>query len=175
MSKFRITGLCLVLFDVNRGVHIFLYQTLAQQDSILVVITFPGHKSDQRIFTECHLSALCGSSVCKDIILFHTVPLENNWTLVHTVPLVAPCKFNYIVNVFAAVRVSAHNDFCAGRFLHHSIVFRNDTYTGVKGCLGFHTGSHHRCLCGKQRNGLTLHVGPHQCTVRIVIFKERDH
>ena len=50
----------------------------------------------------------------------------------------------------------------------------NNAYTGVNSCLGFHTCTNNRSLCCKKRNGLTLHVGSHQRTVRIIVLQERD-
>ena len=46
--------------------------------------------------------------------------------------------------------------------------------TGVYCCLFFHTGTYYRCFGAQKRHGLTLHVGSHQCTVRIVVLQERN-
>ena len=56
-SQFCISRLCLIFLDMDRSVHVILYQSLAQQDSVLVVVTFPCHESDQRVLSESHLSA----------------------------------------------------------------------------------------------------------------------
>ena len=48
-SKLRITGFYFVFLNMNRCIHIILYQALAKKNGILVVITFPGHESDQRV------------------------------------------------------------------------------------------------------------------------------
>ena len=46
---------------------------------------------------------------------------------------------------------------------------------GVTRSLVFHTGTDDRRLSHQERNCLTLHVGAHQCAVRVVVFEERDH
>ena len=55
-SQFGVTRFYLVLFNMNRCIDIILYQTLGKQNSILVVITFPGHESDQWVLTKCQLT-----------------------------------------------------------------------------------------------------------------------
>ena len=48
------------------------------------------------------------------------------------------------------------------------------TDTGIDRCLCLHTGSYYRCLGGKKRHCLTLHVRSHQRTVRIIVLQERN-
>ena len=49
---------CLVsLFEnVDRGVNVVSYKSLVKKNSVLVVITLPGHKSDKSVLTERDLS-----------------------------------------------------------------------------------------------------------------------
>jgi hypothetical protein len=42
----------------------------------------------------------------------------------------------------------------------------------IKSGTGFKAGAHHRSFGTKQRHRLTLHVGTHQRTVGIIMFKE---
>ena len=55
-SQFGITCFCFVFLDMDRCVYIVHNQSLTQQNGILVVVTFPGHKSDQRVLTKSHLA-----------------------------------------------------------------------------------------------------------------------
>src|SRR6478736_1493897 len=42
----------LVLLDVDRGEHVVLHETLAEDDRVLVVVTLPGHERDQQVAAE---------------------------------------------------------------------------------------------------------------------------
>ena len=54
-------------------------------------------------------------------------------------------------------------------------MFSNDADTGVNGGFLLHTCSHDGGIRQHQRHSLTLHVGTHQGTVRIIILQERNH
>ncbi len=45
-----------VLFDMNRGVHIFADKPFVKQNRVLVVVTFPSHESDKSVFAERDLA-----------------------------------------------------------------------------------------------------------------------
>ena len=47
------------------------------------------------------------------------------------------------------------------------------TAPGIAGGHTFHTGSDQRSLGNQQRHRLALHVGAHECAVRVVVLKER--
>ena len=51
-SELGVTGLGLVLFNMDRCVHILADDLLVQQDSVLVVVALPGHKVDQVVTDE---------------------------------------------------------------------------------------------------------------------------
>ena len=51
-TELRIAGFALVLFNMNRSVYIIPDELFVNKDSILVVVAFPCHKSDQNILTE---------------------------------------------------------------------------------------------------------------------------
>ena len=55
-SKFGISRFCFIFLNMNRCIYIVLHQSLTKQNGILVVVTFPGHKSDQRVLTKGHLA-----------------------------------------------------------------------------------------------------------------------
>ena len=48
-TKLGITSIAVILFDMDRGEDISLYQILIQQNSILVVIAFPRHVSNDYV------------------------------------------------------------------------------------------------------------------------------
>ena len=173
-SQLRISGFCFVFFNMNGRINVFLYETLAQQDSILVVISFPCHKSDQRILSEGQLTLAGGRSVRDHLSGFHTVIFVYNRLLIVAVALIASREFRQMVHISGAI-VTLDDDFIGRGTLYDTAVFCHHADAGVHRRLFFHTGSHHWRFRQHQRHGLTLHVGSHQRTVGIVILQERNH
>ena len=68
----------------------------------------------------------------------------------------------------------ADRDACRCRTFNYTGLLCNFSNTRVNRRFYFHTCSDYRSFCRKKRYCLTLHVGSHQCTVRIVILKERN-
>ena len=58
--------------------------------------------------------------------------------------------------------------------LHGARLIGQQHVGGIMGCTGFDAGADVRSLGTHQGHGLTLHVGTHQGSVRVVVFKERD-
>ena len=158
---------------MDGSVNIILYQTLAKKNGVLVVISFPGHKSDQRVFTKCKLALVSRRTVCDYFAGLYMVTFKYDRFLVVAVALVASHEFGQMVNIFCSVIV-VHADLVGAGIGNGSCFFRNDADTGVYGCFCFDTGSYNRSIGNHKRYGLTLHVGSHQRTVRIVVLKERD-
>ena len=89
------------------------------------------------------------------------------------VGLVASCKL--CQNIFSAISVLlTYYDTIRLRTLHDTCFFCKYTDTGIDRCLCLHTGSYYRCLGGKKRHCLTLHVRSHQCSVCIIVLQERN-
>ena len=172
-SEFCITGFRLIFFNMDRSINVILYETLAQQNGILVVVTLPGHKSDQRVFTKRHLTLGCGRTVCNDLSFFHSLALVNDRSLVVAVALVTSLELGQFVALLGSV-VMFDRDLCGSRTLHNTSFFCHDADAGVNCRFYFHTCSDYRSFGCQKRNCLTLHVGSHQRTVRIVIFQERN-
>ena len=158
---------------MDRCINIILYQTLAQKNGILVVVTFPGHESDQRVLTECQLTVRGGRTVCDHFANLHTVALKHDRLLVVAVGLVTSGELRQLVYISAAL-VILDDDLVGLRALNNTGFFRHNTHTGVYRCLRLHTGTDYRRLCGQKRHCLTLHVGSHECTVCIVVLQERN-
>ena len=158
---------------MDRSIYIILYQTLTQKNSILVVITFPCHEADQRVLSKCQLTIGCRWSISDHLTLCYFLSLEHDWSLVIAVGLVASCKL--CQNIFSAVSVLlTYYDTIGLRTLHDTCFFCKYTDTGIDRCLCLHTGSYYRCLGGKKRHCLTLHVRSHQCPVCIIVLQERN-
>ena len=153
---------------MNRSVYI-LHQSLAEQYGILVVVTFPGHETDKRVLSECQLSALCGRSVRNYFALFYMIALKYDRTLIVAVGLVASHKFGQRIYCCCSI-IILYCNFIGNRFLYGSGFLCNYAHAGVNRCFGFHTGSDNRSFSRKKRHCLTLHVGSHQGTVRVIVL-----
>ena len=99
--------------------------------------------------------------------------LEHDRSLVIAVALVTSHKLCQTVNILRTV-VIGHCDLLGGGAGNGTGLLRNHADTGVHGCLYFHTCSNYRSFCRQQRHCLTLHVGSHQRTVRVVVLQERN-
>ena len=98
---------------------------------------------------------------------------EDNRSLVITVTLVASHEFRQMIYIFCSV-IIANDNFLRCSTFYCTGFSCNYADTGVYCCFCFHTCTNNRCFCCQKRNGLTLHVGSHQRTVRIVILQERN-
>ena len=154
-------------------INIILYQTLAQKNSILVVVTFPGHESDQRVLAECQLTVCGGRTVCDHFANLHAVALKHDRLLVVAVGLVTSGELGQVVFDLLAV-ICRHTDQIGAYIVDGTGLLCNNADTGVNGCLYFDTGSDYRSLGCQKRHCLTLHVGSHECTVCIVVLQERN-
>ena len=70
--------------------------------------------------------------------------------------------------------ITGHPDQIRGYIIYHTRLLCHHTDTWVNSCLGLHTGSHNRSFGSQKWYGLSLHVGSHQCTVRIIVLQEGD-
>ena len=127
-SEFGISGFGFVFCNMNGSIYIFLYQSFTKKNGVLVVVTFPCHKSDQRILTKSDLSAGSRRSVCDNLSFFDHITFCHDWTLVHTSTLVASYKLRKFV--FIAVSICLFDDDTVGLgAFYHTAFFRYDTVT----------------------------------------------
>ena len=103
------------------------------------------------------------------------VTLVNDRLLVVAVGLVASLEFCKMVNISVSIRISLNNDLVGSGTLNNTGILCNYANTGVNSCFRLDTCTNDRSFCSKKRNCLTLHVGTHERTVRVVVLKERDH
>ncbi len=172
-AEFGIPRLCLIFFHMHGGIHILLHQSLAEEYGVLVVVTLPGHKSDQRILSKSQFAAICGRAVRNHISCFHMHALLDNGLLVIAVGLVTAGELHQTVLVLLPV-VTGHPDDISRHKFNYAGLSRHHTDTGVHSRFRLHAGSHHRRLRKEQGHCLSLHVGTHQRAVRIVVLQERD-
>ena len=172
-AQLGISGFAFVLFDMNRCIYVVSDQSFAEQDSVLVVVALPGHETDQRVLAQGQLAVAGGRTVCDDLAGCHTLTCEHDGLLVVAVGLVASLELGKGILILSAFVVPDDDGGGVYEF-HNTAPVCQHADTGVNGCLGFHTGTDGRSLGGQKRNGLTLHVGTHQGTVRVIVLQERN-
>ncbi|CAI8428686.1 MAG: Uncharacterised protein [Synechococcus sp. MIT S9220] len=158
---------------MHRGVEVVVDQTLTHKDCVLVVVTLPGHVSDQHVLTKSDLTAFTGGTIGKHLTHDHRVSLANNRTLVQTGVLIRTLVLLEEMGVFETFFVLHHNR--GGINEGDGAIHPGDRdHPRVAGNLGFQACSDQRTLRTQQRHSLTLHVGAHQCAVGVVVLQERD-
>ena len=156
---------------MNRSIYIILNKLLAQQNSILVVITFPGHKTDQRVLAQTQFTHSGGRTVSNHLSRLHTVALQDDRSLIVAVGLVASGELGQMEFHLLAV-ITGHANQLGRNIIDYAGLLCNHTDAGVHRSLGLHTGAYYGSLRGQKRHCLTLHVGSHQRTVCIIILQE---
>ena len=102
-SELGVTGLGLVLFNMDRGVHILADDLLVQQDSVLVVVALPGHKADQGVLTQRDLTVAHCGAVGQHLTGLDALAHLNDGTLVDAGACVGAGKLDQRVVVHAAL------------------------------------------------------------------------
>ncbi len=172
-SELGVSRLGLILLNMQRSIDIFLYKTLADKDSVLVVVAFPCHEADQRVLAKAELTVLRGRTVRNDLALFHMIAVVHGRLLVVAVALVASLKLDEMIFTLCPV-VVVHTDrgrinefYCSGLLCNYAVA-------RVLRCLRLKTSTDDRSFRSEKRNRLTLHVGTHQSTCRVIRLKERN-
>ena len=172
-----------LLNHVNRGVHIFTNDALAEHDSILVVITLPRNIRYLKVLTERQFATLCCITLGEDLPLLYPVSLANERMEVDSRILVGLLELRQFI--FFLLRVEADeclfvvaivvdaNDI--GIYVGHLTgTFCYDLRTAIANQLLLNSGTHDRGLRSDQRNSLAHHVRSHEGTVGIIVLQERN-
>ena len=170
-----------ILINMNRSQNVFTNHSFGNNDSILIVITFPWHISHNKVTTQCQLTILCSVTLCEDISLLHTLPLITNRTKVYNHILVSATELRN--TIFFQSRLKAYKlliictiientDCCSINILDNTIAFCCNHSTWIFTYLLLKTCTNDRCIIMKQRNSLTHHVTSHQSTVTIIMLQE---
>ena len=172
-SEFGFTALDFVFLDVDTCECVFLDEFFRQQYGVFVVVAFPRHETDENVTSESQLSAFGTGTVGKYVAFFDAVARMYDNFLVDARTLVATYKLFKRVGLYRSV-VGLDGDFVRRRAQHHAVFLGNDHHAAVVGYARFDTGSDNGRFGIDQRHRLTLHVGSHQRTVGVVVFKEGD-
>src|SRR3954471_185386 len=173
-AQLGVTGVDLVLLDVDRGEDVVLHQTLRQDDRIFVVVALPGHERDQEVLTERHLTVVGARTVGDDRADLDPLALVHDGLLVEARALVGALELGDTVGRTRAVVVH-HRDVVGRDLLDDTGLLGRDDVAGVGGRAVLHARAHQRSLAAQQRHRLALHVRTHERTVGVVVLEERDH
>ena len=172
------------LFDVDRGVVVFLHQLLGHDDRVFEVVAAPWHERHQHVPAESQFALVGAGTVGQNVALLHALADLHDRLLVDTGVLVGPLELGQLVDVRA--------DFARHlTFMRRAAFDANDDALGVDriddaGALAdndrariasrhaLHAGADVRSVGAEQRNGLALHVRSHQRAVRVVVLEERN-
>ena len=165
---------------MNRGETVFLDNTLGNEDRVFEVVAVPRHERYAHVLTERQFTEVGGRTVCQHVAALNRFIQRHARHLVDAGVLVRTGVFGQVIDVdtcFARVHlvfVNFDNDTGRIHVLNDTATFGHGGYTGVNGNSTFHTGTYQRLISAQGRNRLTLHVRTHQCTVGVIVLKERD-
>ena len=177
-----LSGLHFVLLNVNRGKAVVPHQPLADDDGVLVVVAFPGHKGHQHILPQSQFAPIGRGAVRQGITLPYPVARLHDGPLVKAGALIGAGKLHQGMGVFLPGGVSNHdyNFFSlflpgnAGNRSHHAIRLRQHHLAAVPRHLVLNAGADHRNLRPQQRHRLPLHIRPHQSPVGVIMLQKRN-
>ena len=159
---------------MDGGENVLHDEALVEQDSVLVVIAFPGHEADKDVLAEGYLAVLGARAVSDNIALVHALAERNYGALVYAGALVGAGKLYELVALYLAAVVLYRNDVGVGSD-DLAVALGKHHDAGVNGALMLDAGGNDGSLSHHKRNRLALHVCAHQRTVSVVVLKERDH
>src|SRR5690606_35148765 len=165
-TQLGVTGVDLVLLDVDRGEHVLLHQALAEDDRVLVVVALPRHERHEQVAAQRHLAAVGRRTVGDDVTGLDPVARGDPDLLVVAVALVGAGELGDPVGLPGAV-VVGHGDQVGGDLLHDTGLLGADDVTGVERGAVLHAGAHQRGLgmeyrAGGARHGVPRRAGAHQ-------------
>ena len=179
-TQLGITGNNVQFLNVNRSIAVVCSYFFRNQNRVFVVVTVPRHKGDGHVLTQSQFAQIGGCTVGNQIAALQNIACFDSWTLVDVGRLVGAGKFNQVINIdthFTGSRliVMDTNHHTVGiNILNHTAAAGNDRSSRVNGNRTLNTRTNHRFFRTQAWYSLTLHVGAHQCTVRIIVFQERN-
>ena len=145
-SQLGVTGFGFVFFNVDGCQNVIHQQTFIQNDRVFVVVTFPGHETDQQVLTQSDFTHIGGRTIGDNFALFDVLTVVYDGLLIDTSTLVGSLVLQHLVFVNAVSVISADLDLFRIDEFNNAGIFAQDNNTGVAGSLVFHTGTYTRCV-----------------------------
>ena len=154
--------------------NIILYESLAKENSILVVVAIPWHKRNEDILSKAKLTIVTAWTIRNQITRTEDLTKINLWTLRNTGSLVGADHVQQDVAVKLAAR-RLEDNFLARDTMHSSVTLCKNNSSRVNRGLALHASLDKRRRRANRWDCLTLHVRAHQSTVCVVVFQEWNH
>ena len=168
-----ISGVDLVLLDVDRRQDVVLDQALGQDDGVFEVVALPRHEGHEEVLTEGQLAVVGGRAVGQHLARPHPLAWSDPDLLVDAGVLVGPHVLEQRVDRRAGLPVvDRHRGAVDCRY--RAVLEGQQHVRRVVGGAGLDTGADVRGLGLDKRHRLPLHVGSHEGTVGVVVLEERD-
>ena len=106
---------------MDGGELVLTHHALADKNGILVVATFPGHKSHQDVLAQSQFTVIGRRAISEDITFFNLVTFINHRPLVNTGALVRTIVPTQWIDVEATL--PRHHDLMTGDTHHLAILF----------------------------------------------------
>ena len=171
------------LFDVDRGVVVFLDQLFADQDGVFEVVAAPGHEGHQHVASERQFAHIGAGTVGQHLALDHALALRHDGLLVDAGVLVGALELGELVDIrahfarklaFMRRAFHAHDDALGIHRIHHAGALAEHHRARIARRHVLHAGAHVRSVGAQQRHRLALHVRSHQRAVGVVVLEERN-
>ena len=170
---------------MDRRENIILNDAFTDTDCILKIISVPRHVGDQHILPDGQFSVVGAGAIRNRFTLLDLVSNGNRCLLVNTSASIGPVILAQPVHPAPFLRPVFYLAPALGKFArlgdhyfvrshgcHHPVRLGLDQCVRIPCHLGLHPRGDERRLGGQQRNGLALHVRPHQGPVGIIMLQE---
>jgi hypothetical protein len=87
-SQLGVAGVALIFLYMDGGENVLHDKALGNQDGVLVVVAFPGHKADEDVLAQGNLALAGGGAVGQHVALLHPLAQRDDGTLVYAGALV---------------------------------------------------------------------------------------
>ena len=138
-----VAGLEFVFFNMDRSIGVVADQFFVNQNRVFVVVTFPGHKADEGVFTEGDFTVGGCGTVGDNFVRFHGLAFVHDRALVDACTLVGTHKLNQFIAVHGAVFGGDFHEIGADLGDLTGALSKHDR-AGVNRGLIFHTGTDNR-------------------------------
>ena len=182
-TELGVASLDFELFDVDRGVVVFLHQLFADHDGVFEVVPAPGHERHQHVAAERQFAHIGARTVGQHVALLDPLALEHDRLLVDAGVLVGALELGELIDVgahfarklpFVRAAFHAHDDALGIHRIHHAGALADHHRARIARGHLLHAGAHIGRFGAQQRNRLALHVRSHQRAVGVVVLKERN-
>ena len=172
-----------LFYDVYGSVHILAYDTLGEDDGILVVVTFPRDVRHLEVLTERQFAAGGSITLGEHLTFDHLIALTNDRMEVDGGILVGLLELRHLVLFLCGLEgdellflraVVLDTDDVSIDIGDGTVAFGDELGAAIGDELLLDTGTYYRRFGRDQRHGLAHHVRSHEGTVGIIVLQERD-